>query len=193
MVPDGNTYALLALLIILLILGGTFLHHLFLGVPFVPTPNRAVWKMLELARLRAGDKVLDLGAGDGRFLIAAKRACPGITATGYEMVPLVWLFGWLRVKLSGQDVRFLCRDMFQADLREADVLFLYLIPSVMKKLEQKFQRELKPGTRIVSQSFTLPGHTPVAEAMAGPLHVRLYVWGPTAARSTAAGRMPPGG
>lgn len=178
--PDAESVILLLLVSFLLLVGSVYGHQAFLGVPFVPTPKRAVRKMLELAKLQPGEVVLDLGAGDARFLTAAKRACPGITAVGYEVVPMVWVLGKIRIWLSGQQVTFLCQDMYKAPLEEADVVFLYLIPSVMKRVEAAFQSRLKPGTRIVSQTFQLPGHTPVAETYAGHLHLRLYVWGQSA-------------
>lgn len=174
---DSDSIVLIPLVLVLLLIGSVYGHQAFLGVPFVPTPKRAVRKMLQMAQLKPGDVVLDLGAGDARFLTAAKRACPGIRGVGYEIVPLVWLMGKLRIWLSGQNVQLLCRDMYKAPLEEADVVFLYLIPSVMKQVEAAFQERLRPGTRIVSQTFSLPGHTPVEEAHTGRLHLRLYVWG----------------
>lgn len=131
----------------------TLFSHLWWSMPFVPTPPHIVAKMMKAAGLKAGDTVYDLGAGDGRLLIAAKKACPKIHAEGYEVALAVWLLGKLRIALSGQDISFRMKSLFAANLSDADVIFVYLLPSFMDRLSEKFAAELKPGTRIISYTF----------------------------------------
>ena len=170
---------LIAIGIGILLLTGTFLWHLWLGVQYVPTPAKVVESMVDLAKLRPDDCVLDLGAGDGRFLVAAKKRCPQIRAIGYELVPSVWLWGWLKTRGFHPPVQFLLGDARKADVSQATVVFLYMAPHLMSQLFAHFQSTLRPGTRIISYTFTLPGRTPVASASlvpGGRLVIHSYVW-----------------
>ncbi len=159
----------------------TFLIHLWWGVPYVPTPMPIVRAMVQAAKLQPGETVYDLGAGDARLLIEAKRSQSGIRAVGFEVVPTIWLLGILRIVLSRVRVNFRCRSLFAQNLSDADVIFLYLSPSMMKRLEQKFDAELAPGTRVISNGFFFKGrepretiHTPVF--LWGKQRVFVYVW-----------------
>ena len=136
----------------------TVVMHIFLRVPYVPTSASIARQMVELADLRDGESVMDLGAGDGSILRVAKRSRPGIRAEGCEIVPTVWFFGFLRCIGSG--VRLHLRSAFTEDVRGADVIFLFLMPELLQRLLPKFVAELKPGARIVCRTFPLPGYTP---------------------------------
>lgn len=125
-------------------------------VPYVPTPQEVVDAMLELAEVKKGDVVYDLGSGDGRIPItAAKRY--GVTATGIDINPQ-------RVKEANENaqregvtdrVTFRTADLFTTDLSRANVVTLYLLPEVNLKLRPKLLKELKPGSRIVSHAFNM--------------------------------------
>jgi len=149
-------------------------------VPFVPTPRRTVKVMLDEAQLKEGDTIYDLGAGDARMLIQAKRACPGIRAIGYEIVPFVWFLGKLRIWLSRTDVDLRWGNALKKDVRDADCIFLYLITELMPKFEEKFNKELKSGARVISHSFSFPGREPVKQLLApgwlGQERVLVYEW-----------------
>jgi ubiquinone/menaquinone biosynthesis C-methylase UbiE len=153
--------------------------HAVHRVPFVPTPNRVVDAMLKAADIKEGDTVIDLGAGDGRFLIRAKRAYPSIHALGYEGSLGVWLLGKLRIHSAGLPVEFLLSDFKKADLSKADVLFVYLSIDTMKQLLPKFARELKPGVRIISHAFRFPGFKavtiPVQMQIGGSTKIHKYI------------------
>lgn len=174
--------SLSAVLLALLLLLASILFQFRWAIPFVPTPTPVVQTMIHLARLRPGETVIDLGAGDARFLLQAKRHCSGIHAIGYEGALVVWMLGILRILCSHhRDVRFYCRNFFRAHFGDADVIFLYLSMHVMRMLVPKFRRELKPGTRIVSHAFQLPGLTPdaiqrVPMRYGGSVNVYSYVW-----------------
>lgn len=158
----------------------TVCHHAILGVPYVPTPRHVAQAMVELAHLQGDEVVLDLGAGDGRVLRTAKRMFPGITALGYEIVPTVWFFGflWCALRRSGVDLKL--GDAFRADIHKADVIFLYMFPSCMEKFAVKFDRELRPGTIIVSHTFRFPDRSPIEERRVplwrGDAKLFLYRW-----------------
>lgn len=137
----------------------TGLMYLVLEVPYVPTPAAVVEQMIGLIDWKGNERIVDLGAGDARILIAAKRRHPRIHAVGCEIVPTVWLLGILRCFCAKSDVTLHLRSVFSEDVRRADVLFLYLMPELVSRLVPKFERELKPGALIVSRSFRLPGCT----------------------------------
>ncbi len=155
-----------------------FLHLIVLKVPYVPTSRATVDRMLRLAELQGDETVMDLGAGDGRLLIAACKKYPGVRAVGIEYVPTVWLLGWLRIKVSGLSSRIAWKlgDARKADVSRADTVFLYVSPNLMAVLEDKFDRELHPGTVVIANSFSFPGRDPQQESREGPATVRRYRW-----------------
>ncbi len=141
-------------------------------VPYVPTHMKIVRSMVEKAKLKSGQTVYDLGAGDARFLVEAKKQVPGIQAIGYEVALGVWMLGKLRILLSGKKVRLYWRSFMKADLSDADVIFLYLIPYLMPLLCEKLKRELKPGTKVLSNAFQFKDRKPVET-----FRVKLPLWG----------------
>ena len=132
--------------------------------------------MIDLANLEGTEVVWDLGAGDSRFLIEVKRRCPTVTARGCEIVPTIWLLGKFCIWWSGSEVDLKLGSVEHADVADADVIFLYLIPVLMKRLERKFDRELKPGTQVFSHAFQFPGKEParIEEVMGKKIYV--YRW-----------------
>jgi hypothetical protein len=152
------------LLVVVLAIAGTFFVHLVvLKVPFVPTPWKVAREMVRIAELRGSENVLDLGAGDARLLILAKQKYPDITAIGCEAVPTVWILGKLRIWFHGQEIHFHLGNALMEDVHAANVVFLYLMPSLMEKLESKFDAELPHGTRVIVHTFPFPGRKPVKE------------------------------
>lgn len=133
----------------------------FCGAPFVPTGGRKVRRMLELAKLKKGEKLYELGAGDGRFVIAAAQH--GVEAVGVEINPFqVW---WCNVRIAlkglSDKAKVVRGNIFDQNLRSADVITCYLLPETNKRLQPKLLRELKPGTRIVSHAFRFHGWEPI--------------------------------
>ncbi len=129
-------------------------------VIFVPTPQEVVDKMLELAEVKEGDVVYDLGCGDGRIPVTAAKKY-GVKAVGFDVDPQ-------RIKESnanvekngvGKLVTIRQEDIFKQDLSKANVVTLYLLPSLNVKLMPQL-RKLKPGSRIVSHSFDMRGAKP---------------------------------
>jgi len=154
--------------------------QLFVFVPYVPTPQATVDAMVRAANLRSGQTVYDLGAGDARFLIAAAKACPGICAIGYELAPIIWLLGRIRIFVSRADVTLHFGNALRADVRDADAVFLYLLPRVLGRLEPLLDAQLKPGTHVFSYAFRFPGKEHRTEIVLEPgkpgKRIWTYVW-----------------
>lgn len=145
-----------------------FLAIYFVGRPmlrgaiYFPTTSRGVDEMMRLAGIRAGETVVDIGSGDGRVLIAAAQL--GATSIGYEINPwLVWRSRRAITQAAVADRATVhWKSLWDADLSRCDVVIVYGIPYIMNGLRKKFERELRPGTRILSNAFEIPGWTPDA-------------------------------
>jgi ribosomal protein L11 methylase PrmA len=116
---------------------------------------------LELAHVQPGETVYDLGSGDGRALVIAAREFRA-RAVGVEIEPIHCAAAWLWALLNGvsQHVSILRGDLLQADLRDADVVFLYLTPAFVERVRPHLESQLRPGARVVSLSFDFEGWQP---------------------------------
>ncbi len=125
-------------------------------VVWVPSPPEMVEKMLDMAQVTPQDLVMDLGSGDGRNIIAAAKR--GARAIGVEYNPDLVEHSTRLAKESGvaEKASFVQGDMYEADISKATVLALFLLPSNLSKLQDKFLA-LKPGTRIVLNTFKVEG------------------------------------
>jgi cyclopropane fatty-acyl-phospholipid synthase-like methyltransferase len=125
-------------------------------VIFVPTPQEVVDAMLKLAKVTKNDVIYDLGSGDGRIPITAAKTY-GARGVGIDIDPQRIKEATENLKTAGvgDRVRFLNQDLFTTDISEATVVTLYLLPSLNVKLIPKLNKELKPGTRIVSHAFDM--------------------------------------
>ncbi|SMO42213.1 class I SAM-dependent methyltransferase [Fodinibius sediminis] len=134
-----------------------------LDVPYVPTPNEVVEKMLDLAEVQSDDYVIDLGSGDGRIVIAAAKR--GASGHGIDLDPKRIAEARKNATMAEVDdkVMFKQQDIFETDFREASVITMYLLPSVNKKLRPRLLDELRPGTRLVSHSFDMGDWEPDQE------------------------------
>jgi hypothetical protein len=128
-------------------------------VPWVPTPNDLVEKMLDIAKVTPQDFVIDLGSGDGRNIIAAARR--GAKGLGVEYNPDLVVLSKRRAAEAGvaNKASFVQGDMYLADISKASVLALFLLPQNMVQLRDKFL-SMKPGSRIVSNTFSIQGWDP---------------------------------
>jgi SAM-dependent methyltransferase len=135
-----------------------------LDTPYVPTPQVVVDRMLDLAQLKAGETVIDLGSGDGRIMIEAASKY-GARGFGVEIDPLLVKRSNENARRAGvaDRVKFLQQDLFKTDFHEANVLTLYLLPDVNLALRPKILAELKPGARVVSHDYGMGDWRPDAE------------------------------
>lgn len=132
-----------------------------LDVPYVPTPQEVVNRMLEIAKVTGKDFVMDLGCGDGRMLVTAASKY-GSRGFGVDLNPV-------RIKEAtenaarakvGDKVQFEVRNLFDTPIKDADVLTMYLLPSVNLQLRPRILDEMKPGSRIVSHAFNMGDWAP---------------------------------
>jgi SAM-dependent methyltransferase len=123
------------------------------AAPFVPSTKRATHTMVRMAGIKKGMNVYDLGSGDGRVLFEAAKI--GANAIGYELNPILVLITAFRMIFSPHrtSIHIHWKSLWNADIHSADVVFIYLIPMHLDKLKKKLLTELKPGTRVVSNSF----------------------------------------
>jgi len=146
------------ILIAIVVIFGSALYAGFRASPWLPIFKRDVERILDLAAIKTGDKVYDLGSGDGRVLIALANNSEAELVVGYEVSLIPYIISKIRIWFLrlGSRVEVRYADFLSRDLESANVIFCFLTPKAMKKLEPKFRKELKPGTRIVSYSFSLP-------------------------------------
>ena len=151
------------LILLLAILATTVVVHARAQQPlrspdviFVPTPQEVVDAMLKLAKVSKNDVIYDLGSGDGRIPITAAKTY-GARGVGIDIDPQRIKEATENLKTAGvgDRVKFLNQDLFTTDISEATVVTLYLLPSLNVKLIPKLNKELKPGTRIVSHAFDM--------------------------------------
>jgi SAM-dependent methyltransferase len=135
-------------------------------VIWVPTPPTLVEKMLDMAKVTARDYVIDLGSGDGRNIIAAAKR--GARALGVEYDPNLVQFSRRRAIAEGvaDRAKFVEGDMYEADISQATVLALFLLPDNLQQLKPKFDA-LRPGTRIVTNGYQITGWEPTDVGLAG--------------------------
>jgi cyclopropane fatty-acyl-phospholipid synthase-like methyltransferase len=122
--------------------------------PYVSTPHTVVDKMLDLAKPKADDVVYDLGCGDGRIVIQAAKQY-GVRGVGIDNNPERIREAEENARREGVShlVQFRIGDLYDADIEDATIVALYLLPDVNMKLRPKLKNELKPGARIVSHTF----------------------------------------
>lgn len=126
-----------------------------LDIHYVPTPQPVVDRMLELAQVKKGEKLYDLGCGDGRIVITATQRY-GARGVGIDLDPQ--RIREARANASSQQVQgveFRQGDLFKADLSDADVVTLYLLESINRRLRPQLWRQLRVGSRVVSHAFSM--------------------------------------
>ena len=126
-------------------------------VVYEPTSLGVVTRMLDAAQVKAGDVVYDLGCGDARIVIAAAQR--GARGVGFEIEPNLFKYAEANIKAEQlfDKVKVVQQDLFTADMSDATVVALYLLPELNTRLRPKFWKELKVGTRIVTNAFPIGG------------------------------------
>ncbi len=131
-----------------------------MGAPYLPIRNPDVQAALDLAKLKSGQTIIDLGSGDGRILLAAARR--GAHAIGYEINPLLFLVSLIRTWPYRHNVTIHLRDYWQTLLPPADVIYTFLLDRYTARLDTKLTSELTRPTKVVSYIFKMP-RKPVAK------------------------------
>lgn len=146
-----------------------------LDVPYVPTPQAVVDKMLEMAEVKSGDVLIDLGSGDGRIPITAAQKY-GVTALGVDLNPVRVNEAKANAERAGvaDKVAFREEDLFKTDLSKATVITMYLLSRVNMELRPALMK-LKPGTRIVSHAFNMGDWQPDKSAKVDGRDVYLWI------------------
>lgn len=151
-----------------------------LDVPYVPTPDKVVERMLDLADVQPSDYVIDLGSGDGRIVIAAAKR--GASGHGIDLDPDRIAEARENAASAGvgDQIMFMQQNIFDTDFSEASVITMYLLSSVNRKLRPELLDELQPGTKIVSHSFDMgewePDKEVVVSADNGSTTHDVYYW-----------------
>src|SRR3982751_4714528 len=130
--------------------------------PYYPTPETIVQKMLQLGGLKTGEKMFDLGSGDGRIVIMAAQKFDA-DATGVELDKDLWRQSSDKIRTLGRTkkARIIHGDVLKQDYSSADLITVYLLPLSNDKMRPVLEKQLKKGTRIVAHDFEFSDWTPV--------------------------------
>jgi SAM-dependent methyltransferase len=159
-----------------------------LDVPFVPTPQEVVDRMLALAKVGKTDTLYDLGCGDGRIVVTAAKQF-GARGVGIDLNPERIAEAQSNAKKAGVEgrVKFRVADLFETDLSPASVVSLYLLPNINIKLRPRLWSQLRPGARVVSHAFDMGPDWPPEDTV--DVNGRtIYLWTITAAQKGASGK-----
>lgn len=129
------------------------------AAPYFPSSSETVRIALRAAKLKPGETFYDLGAGTGQAVVIAQKEF-GAHAVGSEISLLPYLVAKLRIFFTRSKARMIFENLFTQDIHDADVVFCFLAERVLGRVADKLKRELKPGARVASYAFTLPGMTP---------------------------------
>lgn len=157
------------------LLAGSAAHAQNLDIHYVPTPQPLVERMLELAKVQKDDFVIDLGSGDGRIPITAAVKY-GVRALGVDLDPKRIAEARANAEKAGvtDRVKFEQQNLFETDISQAQVLTLYLLQDINRRLRPRILELMKPGSRVVSHAFDMDDWAPdVAEVIEGR---RVFMW-----------------
>lgn len=126
--------------------------------PYVPSPQRSVDRMLEMAKLKTGEKLYDLGSGDGRVVISAAQKYK-VKAVGVEISDRLVASTRSQIQRIGLEeyASVVNADLFNVDVTDADVVVIYLMTHANERLRPKLEKSLKPGARVISFDYAVPG------------------------------------
>ncbi len=151
---------LVSFISLVLILAGTYFFArsfggLFAGAPYVPVRKKDIDDAMSLAKLKPGEWLTDLGCGDGRVLLGGLSH--GANVVGYEISPVLAWISRFRVRRFKDRATVLRKNFFYEDLSKFDVLCIFALIRLMPRLEEQLNRQAKPGARVVSFAFDMPG------------------------------------
>ena len=130
------------------------------AAPWVPTKGKNIARAIAAANIKPGQTVVDIGCGDGRLVFAA--ADKGAKAVGYEISLIPYLIAKIRWLFSSQrqnvSIRF--KNLWRVNLDQVDILYVFLLPQILGKLEKKLEKELQPGAKVIVHCWAMPTWTP---------------------------------
>jgi hypothetical protein len=149
------------LIVVVLVLVLCFGSVILFGAPYLPTLGPQVAVALDLAALKRGDTLIELGCGDGKVLVAAAKR--GLNVVGYEINPLLFLICWLRTIKYRKQVRIIWGDFWKKQWPPAEAVFTFLLPRYMEKLNKKVIQSTDKSVKLVSFAFEIPSQVPAAQ------------------------------
>lgn len=146
------------------------------GAPFVPLEPEVIEEVMKLAEIKKDDIFYDLGSGDGRVVIAAAlRGAKEVYGIEIDTLRVFYSRLWLKL-LRLKNAKIIKADFRKVDLSRATVVNMFLLQSTNEELKSKLQKELKKGTRVISEAFTLPGWKLVKVSPNGPIYGPIYLY-----------------
>jgi hypothetical protein len=147
----------LVLLIYFVFFVSQFYNIFFKGyAPFISTDTETIKTILAASSIRAPFVIYELGCGRARFLRIAEKSFPGVKLIGVENLASLYFANKIRLKLGFSKIKLLKKDFLEINLQAADLIYCYLNNETMKKLGDKFKKECREGTQIISRSFKIP-------------------------------------
>lgn len=147
--------------IVLGVLAVSFGGVLLFGAPYLPTLRPQIHIALELANLKPGETLLELGCGDGRVLIAAAQV--GVKSIGYELNPFLALIAWIRTRRFRKEVQVVWGNYWTKEWPPTDAIFTFLLERYMSKLDHKITKDINAPLKLISFAFTIPSKEVVTE------------------------------
>jgi hypothetical protein len=143
------------ILVVALILCISFSFVLINGAPYLPTLSKQIDAAIKLSGLKPGERIIELGCGDGRVLLAAAKA--GLCGIGYELNPLLYVVAKLRLWPYRQQIQVKWGDFWRQQWPRADAIYVFLLPRLMAKLEQNILSRPNAPNKVISFAFKFPG------------------------------------
>ncbi|MDZ7798808.1 MAG: class I SAM-dependent methyltransferase [Patescibacteria group bacterium] len=159
--------ALLLIAAVLIFVSNLFYNTIRVKVPYIKTSRWAIKTTLKEINPKKEDKVVELGCGNARVIRAIKKKYPEIKARGYEVAWWPYLKAKQKIKKDNLNIDLIRKNFYNVDLSDSDIIFCFLISSVMPRLEKKLKKELKPGAIVISYIFTFP-HWPAKKVIKNP-------------------------
>ena|SRR3989344_148205 len=153
-----NFIILVVIFIILLLITAFMCLPILFGAPFEPSRMKRIKLMLKFSSPKKGQKVAELGSGNGKVAIEFAKVNPGIKVDGYEINPLLVLYSRRRIKKLGleKQIKIYWKNFWKINLSKYDIISVFQVIFIMPKLEKKLKAELKPGAKVISNEWKFP-------------------------------------
>lgn len=146
----------------------------FSAAPWVPTKKNDKERLIRLAQIKPWEKVYELGCGNARVLRALVKNTQA-KGVGVEISLFFWLWAWIQSKIFYKNIQIHWGSLFQTDLSQADVVYIFLTPKAHAALKEKFEQELSPGARVITYVWPIEGWEPEqVDKQKGQAKIYLY-------------------